>query len=41
VSNADEKRIEKKLEEIERDLVESWSNVKEANNFDFLFHFIR
>mgnify|MGYP007031680571 CR=1 FL=1 len=31
----------KKLEEIERDLHESWGNIKEPNNFDPIFHFIR
>jgi len=41
VSGMDEKRLEKKLEEIERDLHESWGNIKEPNNFDPIFHFIR
>jgi len=41
IENADERRIEKKLEEIERDLHTSWSQIKESSNFDFLFYFIR
>lgn len=41
IENMDEKRIEKKLEAIEREFNDSWANIKDHANFDFLFYFIK